>query len=131
MRAEVLARTIYKREHFAWPWLVPHYEVVHSGGVFPGSGTPTIASTCNRWPVGAIDLRYHDNIYFTDFLGQLLSNEVRGFLGPTKLGVMDLRWIPPAILEPAEYGNYRSPILRSVPPRPMPNPRRTTPTFFP
>ena len=107
MRERVLARTIYKREHFAPPWLVPFYEVTPASGAFLEGGPPTISPTCNRWPVGAIDLRYHDNLYFADFLAQLHTSEFHGFPAKTKLGVLNIRWIPPAILEPDAYGNYK------------------------
>ena len=58
-------------------------------------------------PVGAIDLRYHDDTYFNDFISQLGRNEALGRTGPTKFGSMDLRWIPPAVLELSDFGNYK------------------------
>ena len=105
MRQHVLARTIYSREHFAWPVLVPPYDVVHSGPL--GLGVPTIAPTCGRWPVGAIDLRYHDDTYFNAFIIQLGLDEALGRPGSSRFGLMDVRWTPPAILEPSDFGNYR------------------------
>ena len=107
MRHHVLARTIYKPSDFAWPVLINPHEVVHSGPLIGGS--VTIGPTCNRWPVGAMDLRYHDDKFFGDFLTELIRNE---FLGrsnfTTKRGLMNFRWIPPATLEPAaEEGKYQ------------------------
>ena len=104
MRERVLARTIYKAVHFAWPVLIPPYEVAHSG---PLGAVATIAPTCGRWPVGAIDLRYHDDTYFNDFIGQLGRDEALGRPAQPKFGSMNLRWIPPAVLEISDFGNYK------------------------
>jgi hypothetical protein len=96
MRDAVLARTVYKPENFTWQELV-----VQNGTLSIGPDLqPKIPATCNYWPVGAIDLRYHDDTYFKDFIAQLFRSEALGQRGSTKFGTMELRWIPPAKLAP-------------------------------
>lgn len=104
MREHVLARTIYRPDHFRA--LISPYEVDHTG-VFPGTGTLSISPQCSRWPVGALDLRYHTDEYFDAFLKNLWKSEFLGWPHETKYGGFNFRWIPPAKLEPAEFGNYR------------------------
>jgi hypothetical protein len=105
MLTYALARTVYAKEHFAWPVLLTPHEVVNTGPL--GLGGPAISPRCNRWPVGAMDLRYHDNAFFGPFLNELVRSEVFGWPHPSKRAGMDFRWMPPATLELAEFGNYR------------------------
>jgi hypothetical protein len=106
MRQHSLARTIYKPSDFAWPVLVAPYDVVWTG-ILPGFGDPVISPKCGRWPVGALDLLYHDDAFFKDFLYALWQGEFYGWPHETKHAGIDLRWIPPAKLEAAEFGNWR------------------------
>jgi hypothetical protein len=100
MRMQGLARTVYRPDHFSQQ-LRPQLDVVTFG---PFGPDPTISPKCSFWPVGALDLRYHDDTHFRDFIGQLTENEMTGVSGPTKLGTIDLRWIPPAVLAPKDGG---------------------------
>lgn len=105
MRQHVLARTIYQPANFAQP--IPPWDVVWSGWA-PGVGTPEISPKCSRYPVGALDLRYHNDLYFEQFLNGLFKSEYLGWpQHPTKLGGMNLRWIPPAKLEETTFGNFK------------------------
>jgi hypothetical protein len=106
MRENCLARTIYKPSDFAWPVLVAPYDVVWTG-IFPGAGEPVISPKCSRWPVGALDLLYHDDAFFREFLDSLWKGEFFGWPHETKHAGINLRWIPPAKLEQAEFGNWR------------------------
>jgi hypothetical protein len=106
MRQNVLARTIYKASDFAWPVLLSPYDVVWTGAL-PGLGEPVVSPKCSRWPVGALDLLYHDNTFFRDFLDALWKGEFFGWPHETKHGGLNFRWIPPAKLEQAEWGNWR------------------------
>ena len=101
MRIFELARTIYAPAHFA-P-LVPYYDVVAG----PAPGELAIRPDCNRWPVGALDLRVHDDHFFAQFLHELWQSDQYGWVHDTKFAGMNMRWIPPAKLVPAEFGNYR------------------------
>jgi len=104
MRKHVLARTIYTAANFTQP--IPPWDVVWSGGI-AGVGTPQISPKCSRFPVGALDLRYHTDLYFEQFLNGLFKSEFLGWpQHPTKLGGMNLRWIPPAKLAPTTFGNF-------------------------
>jgi hypothetical protein len=103
MRENVIARTIYKPEHFSGQQLFYGYGGVSLGPDFK----PKLSPTCSFWPVGAIDLRYHDDTYFNQFLPQLTLREALGQGGPTKFGTLDFRWIPPAVLESAGDRYYR------------------------
>ena len=105
MRESVIARTIYRPEHFSGQQLF-----FGSGGVTLGPPPyfkPKLSPTCSFWPVGAIDLRYHDDAYFNQFLPQLTLREALGQSGPTKFGTLDFRWIPPAAIESMGEGYYR------------------------
>jgi hypothetical protein len=101
MRIHELARTIYAPAHFA-P-IVAYYDVVAG----PAPGELAISPTCNRWPVGALDLRVHNDAFFWQFLTELWQSEQYGWVHDTKFAGMNMRWIPPAKLVPAEFGNYR------------------------
>lgn len=110
MRSLVLARTIYKPEHFAYVCLNPEEVTYDSFDLFEGYKGLKVSPNCKRWPVGALDLRYHNNAYFGNF-----DLSGRGFIagsageprpfGSTsqihaKYGLMNAQWTPPAILEP-------------------------------
>ncbi len=96
MRLMVLARTIYSPADFS----VELYEseVI----IIPGLPRPiavAIAPTCSRFPVGAIDLRFHDNDFFGPFLTALFKAEFYGWPRQTRQGGIEFRWLPPATLE--------------------------------
>ncbi|HEY6223925.1 MAG TPA: hypothetical protein VIW26_09075 [Gemmatimonadales bacterium] len=96
MRVEVLARTIYTPASFGVRLDVG--EVIHN----PFDQTPLgLAPECSRFPVGALDLRYHDNVFFADFFAKLFRAEVYGWQRTTKKANMDFRWLPPAKLAKA------------------------------
>ncbi|WP_147791016.1 hypothetical protein [Bacillus sp. AR18-7] len=110
MRSHVLARTIYKPEHFAYVCLNPDEVTYDSFDLFEGYKGLKISPNCKRWPVGALDLRYHNNAYFGNF-----NLSGRGFIAgsagvprpfggtsqiPSKYGLMNAQWVPPAVLEP-------------------------------
>ncbi|MDC8756908.1 hypothetical protein [Janthinobacterium fluminis] len=61
-----------------------------------------IKPSCAAWPIGALDLRYHDNAFFYAFLSELSVAEVRGWPHETKKAGVEFRWIPPAQLAPAQ-----------------------------
>jgi hypothetical protein len=96
MRAHVLARTVYTPAHFA---LVPDYDVVAPPAAL------SISPRCNRWPIGALDLRYHDDAFFAQFFKDLSQSELTGGSLATKFAGMDLRWRPPANLV-HDYANF-------------------------
>ena len=100
MRAETLARTIYpvaptpifmdRFEVDLEPW-----EVIDLGGL-----PPFIASTCTRFPVGALDLCVHTDLFFQQQRqAAIAAGSVDPWYGPAILGNMNSRWIPPAKLE--------------------------------
>ena len=105
MRQDCLARTVYKPSDFAYPVLVAPYDVVWTG-ILPGFGEPVISPKCSRWPVGALDLLYHDDAFFRDFFDALWKGEVFGWPHETRHAGMDFRWTPPAKLEPGPFGNW-------------------------
>jgi hypothetical protein len=94
MRAEVLARTIYEPKDFSV--LLYPAEVIHD---FFSHEPIAISPSCSRFPVGALDLRYHDNLFFETFLAQLIKAEYYGWERTTRKACMDFRWLPPAKLE--------------------------------
>ncbi|TIX07242.1 MAG: hypothetical protein E5V57_02305 [Mesorhizobium sp.] len=57
-----------------------------------------MSKSCSRFPVGALDLRAHDNSFFGPFLDSLFVADVRNQPHPTKHGGMEFRWVPPANL---------------------------------
>jgi|GEM_PF-1613258 len=101
-----LGRTYYTAQHFAYPVMLAPHEVEWSG-VLPGIGSPRISRKCGRWPVGAFDLRFHGDLFFAGFLDGLFRAEFLGYDHPTRHGGMEFRWIPPARLEPAAFGNFQ------------------------
>lgn len=100
MRKEGLARTVYTAADFedgaagGIPWGLSPEEVID----FSLLGQPPRLAQGNiRWPVGALDLRAHDNAYFTPgFNASSIQHP-----GPqnARQGLLNLRWIPPARLE--------------------------------
>lgn len=110
MREHVLARTVYKAEHFAWPVVIPPHYIdwvkTQVDGVFEVvTATPKISPNCTLWAVGSLDLRYHDDNFFRPFFDALWKAEYFGWPHPTKCAGMDVRWIPPATLVPDQFGN--------------------------
>ncbi|TIN05876.1 hypothetical protein [Mesorhizobium sp.] len=94
MRSDCLGRTYYRREHFAFPSVyLTDREVDTLLGQFP-----KVSKKCSRFPVGALDLRYHGNAFFGPFLDSLFIADVRGEPHPTRHGGMEFRWVPPAVL---------------------------------
>lgn len=113
MLRDSLARTIYKSSDFAMVAFRP-WEVV--GGDFPffPDEEITISRTCNRFPVGAMDLRYHNDAFFGPFLDELSKSELFGNLHATKYGSMEFRWIPPAKLKKVDRGTQEDPIVYMI-----------------
>lgn len=102
MRGQVLARTLYTAQDFTV--LLDANEIVRID--MPGLAPDLLvmAPTCGRFPVGALDLRYHDNAYFAAFMTQLFKAEFFGWAHETRRGTLNFRWLPPATLEFA--GNF-------------------------
>lgn len=102
MRGQVLARTLYTAQDFTV--LLDEAEIVRID--MPGFAPDLllVGPRCARFPVGALDLRYHDNAYFAAFMSQLFRAEFFGWAHATKKGTLDFRWLPPATLEFA--GNF-------------------------
>lgn len=100
MRREGLARTVYTAADFGGggggglPWGLSPEEVID---FFPFSHQPLLAPGSTRWAVGALDLRVHNDAYFTPGFTagpiQLLGDQY------AKQGLLNVRWIPPAVLE--------------------------------
>lgn len=106
MRQNCLARTIYQPSDFAWPPIqVAPYDVVWTG-ILPGFGEPVISPKCGRWPVGALDLLYHDDAFFKGFFDALWKGEALGWPYETKHAGMNFRWTPPAKLAQGAFGNW-------------------------
>jgi hypothetical protein len=103
-----LSRTIYKSTDFSMVQLKP-WEV--TGNVFTADEDRKVAPTCNRFPVGALDLRYHNDAFFGVFLNELWNNEWLGKPYPTKYGSMEFRWMPPAKLKRVDMGTITDPIV--------------------
>ena len=100
MCEKVLARTIYTPDHF---WLtIPQGYVDFSFK----TGEFSLSPTCTWWPVGAMDLRLHDDEFFAPFLHSLWKSDALGQPHKTKFAGLNFRWIPPAKLEAFGYG-YR------------------------
>lgn len=100
MRREGLARTVYTAADFqdgaggGIPWGLSPQEVTDLS--FLGI-SPYLTPGSTRFPVGAVDLRSHDNAYFTPgFSASSIQHA-----GPqyAKQGILNLRWMPPAKLE--------------------------------
>ncbi|GAA3910661.1 hypothetical protein GCM10022382_16480 [Microbacterium invictum] len=103
MRGEGITRTL----HTAWefdtspaggiPWQLDPSEVVDLSllGV-----APHLAADNTRWVVGAFDVRAHNDGYFTPGFS---ASRIQ-LPGPqyAKQGLLDVRWMPPAKLEPID-----------------------------
>jgi hypothetical protein len=102
MRSDVLARTLYNAQDFKV--LLDASEIIRID--MPGFAPDVLVMSpnCGRFPVGALDLRYHDNDYFSAFLSQLFRAEFYGWAHETRKGALNFRWLPPATLEFA--GNF-------------------------
>ncbi len=100
MRTFGLARTIYKKEHFGFPTLLRQDEVELTQ-LFPPKFK--VSSQCNRFAVGAMDLRYGDDRFFGPFLDELWRAEFYGQSHPPKHGGMNFRWVPPAQIVPGPF----------------------------
>jgi hypothetical protein len=100
MRREGLARTGYTPAHFSGgagggiPWGFEPEEIVDLS-IF--GLPPRLADGNTRFAVGALDLWAHHDKYFTP---QFSASSIQ-FPGPenAKQGLMNVRWVPPAILE--------------------------------
>ncbi|PEL72607.1 MULTISPECIES: hypothetical protein [Bacillus cereus group] len=104
MRATVLTRTIYEPKHF-FGVVLNEDEVIFDSydwisGTYKGL---KVSPYCRRWPVGALDLRNHNNSYFKNFsisYGRYIpSDEIKNFSYNPIEGLMNAQWTPPAILE--------------------------------
>ena len=104
MRDHLLGRTIYKPSDFSM-YTLNSWEVIDPFPTLLPEDQITISPKCTRWPVGAMDLRYHNNGYFGQFLQNLWNNEWVGTPHATKHGGMDFRWIPPARLTRSPWNN--------------------------
>lgn len=102
MRHFCIARTRYEPADFQF--FIPAEYVVTSP--FQPNDPPKLSSRCTYWPVGAVDVRYYDDAALMPFVMGLMASETRGHPHPTKVGALDLRWIPPARLRGAPGGNY-------------------------
>ena len=100
MRREGLARTVYTAADFSGgaggglPWGLSSDEVVD----FSFLGAQLIlAPGSTRWTVGAMDLRVHNDTYFTPgFSSGRIQHSGDQY---AKQGLLNVRWIPPAVLE--------------------------------
>lgn len=99
LRREGLARTVYAAAHFAAgptgiPWGIAPSEVLDAS-VF--GLPPQLLPGNTRFAVGALDLRAHNDAFFTP----TFSASAIQFPGPenAKQGLLDVRWLPPATLE--------------------------------
>lgn len=103
MRQFVLARTIYSPYHFSSIVLTEDEVTYDSYDWLHGIFKVRVSPYCRLWPVGALDLRYHNNDFFGNFhvtLGRHISTEETILSGyKSTEGLMNGQWIPPAILE--------------------------------
>lgn len=90
MREQVLARTIHTPDDFRSS--ISSYNVVKG----------RIDWFARPWAVGALDLRYHDDLFFrplwAEFSRALAARQIPA---STQRGLLDLHWSPPAVLEPS------------------------------
>jgi hypothetical protein len=99
MRREGLARTVYTADDFqrGLGFGLPPDEVIDLE--IPGVSA-VLAPGNTRWAVGALDLRSHDDAYFTPgFTASTIQHPGPEF---AKQGLLNVRWIPPAKLESYE-----------------------------
>jgi hypothetical protein len=117
IRGSVLARTIYTADQFQQIFYdydnslrIP-FKLTGDSGLVPVPDVPNIRLKpgVSHWPVGAMDLRYHDDAYFSGFLAALAASDAQAWASgttstaPTKLGTMDIRWMPPARFMPGPF----------------------------
>ncbi len=116
MRQSCLARTIYTADQFQQLFYdydnslrIPLTIDAHTGLPVPDVSAITLKPGVNHWPVGAMDLRYHDDAYFSGFLAALAVSDAQAWTSgsaptaPSKIGSMDIRWLPPARLMPGPF----------------------------
>ncbi len=111
MRRECLGITHYTADDFRRAAITPaeiDWVPAADSDVVPfPHEVPVLKKTCSQFPVGAQDLRYHDNVFYGDFVNELFQAEFVGRPAATKKGGMDLRWIPPnADLIAGAFGNF-------------------------
>ena len=95
MRQMTLARTIYRPEDFQ---LVLMSSEVQQSFL----GKPAVRTT--RWPVGALDVLQHDDVYIGAQLAVARQGQPPGFQAATlRAGCMDYAWSPPARLTPVVW----------------------------
>jgi hypothetical protein len=119
MRREGLARTLYTAADFQGgagggiPFGLSPDEVVDLSAV---GVPPFIAPGSRRWAVGALDLCVHNNAYFTPgFSASPIQHPGNQY---AKQGLLNVRWIPPAVLE--AYQESIPPLGFELPNRPPP-----------
>jgi hypothetical protein len=107
MRREGLARTLYTAADFQGgpgggiPWGLAAEEVIDLS-IF--GQPPYLAPGNTRFAVGALDLRSHDDVYFTPgFTASSIQHPGPQF---ARQGLLNVRWMPPAKLE-----RYEQPVL--------------------
>jgi hypothetical protein len=64
IRSDVLVRTVYSSEAPISLSLYPHEVTFQNPSDFLEDSIPKIVDDCQRFPVGALDLRYHDDTFF-------------------------------------------------------------------
>lgn len=103
MRERTLARTIYP--------IGPHRPFIHTfqtdlparDVIDPGLVAPYVAPGCPWFPVGAIDLcSFTDAFYQQQHHAAIAAGTADPMYGPPVVGTMNVRWIPPATLEPTQ-----------------------------
>lgn len=98
MRESCLARTFYGPEHFQFVSSAHvHNTLFGDASLRQGFRTP--------WPVGALDVRYHDDTLLHPFLRELSTKEFFNKPSSTTFACMDFGFVPPAKLG-AEFGGY-------------------------
>lgn len=129
MRGEVLARTLYTAADFQGgadggiPWGLAPEEVIDLSSF---GQPPYLASGNTRFAVGALDLRSHNDVYFTPgFTASSIQQPGPQF---ARQGLLNVRWIPPAKLERyEEHVPTTGPEPRNEPPRTQRRYRITNP----
>lgn len=108
MRDRTLARTIYpigQHRPFVHTFQtdLPAYDVIDPGVLFSSPQSPHVAPTCSSFPVGAIDLcTFTDAFYQQQHYAAINAGTADPMYGPPVISTMNVRWIPPAILEPTQ-----------------------------
>jgi hypothetical protein len=94
MRSDVLVRTVYSSEASISLSLYPYEVTFQNPSDFLEDSIPKIVEDCQRFPVGALDLRYHDDTFFK-------SNDT--FFKSDPKDLLSFQWARTAHLKP----NYR------------------------